>query len=225
MPSRRRCDVRRVCAALEGQYPDRSLGNKRNPLDEYLYITLSLRTHSTGLHRAYRQFKAQFPSWALARQASRKAMEAALRPAGLARQRGDRIMRALAIIEAELGEVSLRELKRMSETEAERFLLRLPGVGLKTARCVMMYSLGFNVLPVDTHVARVSRRLGWIPAVSPGDPHALLAEVVPPSMRFIYHVCCVQHGREVCRGVRPRCSQCCLERFCRRVGVSSGRTS
>ena len=216
-PDRRR--VLTVCKLLSAEYPDTRLGNKVNPLDEYLYILLSLRTHEPGMLASYRFFKRTFPSWASAARASRRQIERAIATGGLARQKADRLKRALRQIQAQFGEVSLSKLRKMPRIEVERFLLRLPGVGIKSARCIMMYSLGFDVLPVDVHVARISRRLGWVGPASTFSLHESLEKLIPPGKRFAFHVNCVQHGRSICRGQTPKCDVCCLSKQCLRIGV------
>lgn len=217
LPPRRHV-VRRVCGSLEAEYHDRSLGNKRNPLDEYLYITLSLRTHEWGFQESFRRFKRAFPSWDRAYFATVREIARAIRPGGLARQKAARIRATLRVVKKRFGEVSLRKLKHWSKTDVEAFLMSLPGVGLKSARCIMMYSLGLDVLPVDTHVARVSIRLGWVERASGKELHRRLDDVIPQKYRFAYHVGAVQHGRAVCRGQHPRCGRCCLRKFCARIG-------
>lgn len=211
--------VSRVCEVLRGTYPLTMLGNKRNPLDEYLYILLSLRTHEKGLETSYRGFRQAFPSWTVAAKATANQIARSIESGGLSRQKAQRIRKTLRHIKADLGEVSLRQLKRMSQEEAERFLLALPGVGLKSARCIMMYSLHLDVLPVDVHVSRISTRLGWVPKAGPTVHHRLLEDIIPPALRFTFHVCCVQHGRAVCRGQYPKCAICCLSKHCPRVGL------
>lgn len=216
-PDRRR--VLTVCKRLAAEYPDTRLGNKANPLDEYVYIMLSLRTHEPGLLASYCCFKRTFPSWASAASASKRQIEKAIATGGLARQKAERIKSALRQIQTQFGEVSLRGLRTMPRTEVERFLLQLPGVGIKSARCIMMYSLGFDVLPVDVHVARISRRLGWVRAAGTVSLHESLERLIPPGKRFAFHVNCVQHGRSICRGQDPKCDICCLSEHCQKVGI------
>jgi endonuclease-3 len=211
--------ITRVCRTLSCQYPSTRLGNKRNPLDEYLYITLSLRTHAKGFGSAYRDFKHRFPCWKVAYHASEDELASAIVVGGLARQKAANIKRTLALVQETFGSVSLRRLREMTRREVEHFLLQLPGIGLKSARCIMMYSLGFRVLPVDTHVARIAYRLGWTDTKDSETLHRELEKMVPPKWRFSFHVCCVQHGRAVCRGQYPRCEVCCLAGICQKKGV------
>lgn len=216
--------VRKICKLLQAKYSLSFLGNKRDPLNEYLYIILSLRTHERGFTASYKSFKRRFPSWSLAHKTTVSQIASCIKVGGLARQRASRIKSALKYIHETLGELSLRTLRKWPQPKVESFLLKLPGVGPKSARCIMMYSLGFRVLPVDTHVARISKRLGWISGNNPSLMHRNLEDIVPPKLRFLFHVCCVPHGRSVCRGQAPRCSSCCLEICCPKIGASHRQT-
>jgi endonuclease III len=171
------------------------------------------------------EFKRRFPSWLSVWKADRREIATAIKSGGLAKQKAGNIKRALGIIHDEFGEVSLRCLKNMKRQEAEDFLLKLPGIGVKSARCIMMYSLGFGVLPVDTHVARITYRLGWVNTQNTERLHAELERLVPSKWRFCFHVCCVQHGRAICRGQYPKCDVCCLARVCKKVGITDNRKS
>ncbi len=204
-----------VCKVLENTYSIIRLDNKKNPLDEYLYIILSIRTHEKGFKRAYQRFKARFRKWCDAADATESEIAEVIRPAGLATQKSRRIKEALEKIQQEFGEISLRKLKLMPPDSVEAFLMSLPGIGLKSARCIMMYSLGLQVLPVDTHVARISRRIGLISHVENKKAHHLLEEIIPPPLRFSFHVTCMQHGRLTCRGQYPKCDKCCLLSLCK----------
>jgi endonuclease III len=213
-------DVVHVCRALARNYPDSTLGNKRNPLDEYLFILLSFRTNTAGCVSAYRGFKRRFPRWGLAARATETEIAATISCAGLATQKAKHISSAIRFIKKELGEISLRKLRKWPEDEVETFLRSIPGVGIKIAKCIMMYSLEFDVLPVDTHVERIAKRLGWVTRSTSAKLHNELAGLVPTNRMFSFHVACVQHGRQVCRGPRPRCEVCCLDDVCRKCGVN-----
>ena len=221
---RTQSEVRWVCNTLSLHYRDRLLGNKRYPLDEFLYIILSLRTHERGYTTAYKQFKSRFPSWIDAYRATTSAIASAIRPGGLALQKARRIRNALRLIKARLGEVSLRKLKDLPPNDVERFLLNLPGIGLKSARCIMMYSLSCDVLPVDTHVARICKRLGWGKNEKNMALHRRLDKIIPRRLRYAFHVCCVQHGRVICRSQYPRCYACCLSSICPKIGACTQGT-
>jgi endonuclease-3 len=138
-----------------------------------------------------------------------------MKPAGLSNQKAPRVKAILSRIKGDFGEVSLDRLHVLSNEEAERYLVSLPGVGTKTAKCVLMYALGRQVLPVDTHVARLARRLGLLPEGLPNtQQHRWLETIVRPEDRYSFHVNGVAHGRYTCRSLRPRCGNCCLRDGC-----------
>jgi endonuclease III len=214
-----------VCRLLAREYPQTSLGNKNNPLDEYLFILLSLRTHRAGYEAAYRRFKHRFPAWKTAFRASVRQIAKCIAIGGLSDQKAKHIKGALRQVMQAYGELSLRKLRGMPQDQVMEALLRLPGIGVKTAKCVMMYSLGFSVLPVDTHVARVAYRLGWTYSDQPVTVDQELEHVVRPSLRSRLHVLLLQHGRSVCRSTKPHCEACCLAKVCPRVGVGMAKKS
>jgi len=138
-------------------------------------------------------------------------IEAAIRPGGLSKIKAPRIKRLLRQIREEGGKLSLDFLARMSDQDARDYLLRLEGVGLKTASVVLLFALGRQVFPVDTHVLRVSKRLELIgPRTSADRAHAELAALIPGRSRRALHLNMVAHGRRVCQARRPRCDRCAL---------------
>jgi endonuclease III len=206
------CDVAR---SLEVAYGENRLGNKRNPLDELAYVMLSGQTNENRYVVAYRNFKRIFPRWTDVLNASEKKIADAISSAGLERQKAA-YLRGIAIrLERDFGEVSLRALRLMQDEEAEKYLCTLPGVGIKTARCVLMYSLDREVFPADIHCLRVMNRLGWLVwSGQRGDTLADEAQAgVPPQLRRSLHISFVQHGRKICKPA-PRCSVCTLGIFC-----------
>lgn len=209
----------KVCRILEEEYsrPDPSnppLGNLLDPLDELVYIMLTIMTeHNT--QKIFTRLKSRYPSWDLVLDSDKEEFYNIIRPLGLVRQRGDRILKIFEALKATFGKVTLDPVKEMTDVEAERFLTSLPGVGKKTARCVMMYSLLRKVFPVDTHVLRVCRRLGLIhPSIPWNKAHDILQEKVPPDYRYSLHVNLVRHGRTVCKAQRPNCVACVISEMC-----------
>jgi endonuclease III len=218
-----------VARLLAGRYPPSRLGNKGNPLDELAYIILSGRTSEGKYQAVYRAFKARFPRWDEVADTSAEEIAAAIVLGGLARQKAQYLGAIARQTRRDFGRVSLRPLAGWTTAEAEAYLCSLPGVGVKTARCVLMYSLGRAVFPADIHCLRVMARLGWIDCratnsravadhAQRGDRlTALLADAaqagVPPSLRQSLHVSLVQHGRAVCRP-RPLCGECVLRKLC-----------
>src|SRR5262249_29180168 len=144
-------------------------------------------------------------------------IEAAIRIGGLARSKAASLKRMLEKIYVDQGATSLRHLRNRSTGEALAYLSSLPGVGLKTARCVLMYALHRPVLPVDVHVWRISKRLGWINGgTHPDNQRSVeLETAIPAHLRYSLHVTMVSHGRKICRQ-RPRCLSCLLSAICPR---------
>jgi endonuclease-3 len=139
----------------------------------------------------------------------------AIESGGLSRIKAMRIKQMLAEIEREQGRISLDFLKAMNMADAKDYLVHLPGVGHKTASCVLLFSLGKPSLPVDTHIFRVAKRLGLIDSrVSIEKAHSLLQEQIPPSKVYQFHIHMIEHGRRVCHARRPRCEECVLEAIC-----------
>jgi len=204
-----------VTKLLEGEYKSPRHNNKYNPLDELLFILLSLRTDVKIYEVVYKEFKRAYTKWLDVLKGDVESIAKIINRAGLAHQKASRLKSALSKIFEDFGEPSLRKISSYNDEEMFRYLLTLPGVGIKTAKCIMLYSFGRKVLPVDTHTYRISHRLGLIKN-NPSDmkAHVLLEEIVPPDLRYSYHVNCVAHGRRVCTADRARCSICILYKFC-----------
>lgn len=222
-----RLPVRMVARELHRVYRTPQLGNKRNPMNELLYILISLRTHEVGLARAYRLFKKRFPSWGDVAAAKRTSLATALRTAGLAEQKSRYLRAIVSRLVADFGRATLMPLRRRSEKEAEHYLLSLPGVGLKTARCVMLFSLGLSAFPVDTHCFRIMTRLGWLSRGDRGRRGTVdwIQEIVPRDIRRSLHLNLVAHGRTICRPTRPRCEVCPITRHCEFFLRGEGRVA
>lgn len=205
-------DADRLRGALGRPRPRRAL----SPIDELVLTILSQNTSDTNSERAFDSLKRRFPSWAGAARAPRGAIEAAIRSGGLARTKSRTISEVLRAIEADRGGFDLDFLGRMPIGEASGWLTRFRGVGEKTAACVLLFSLGRPAFPVDTHVLRVTRRLGWIPdRTDASGAHRRLASLVPPRRYFEVHVNLVTLGRRTCRARRPACEVCPLRPECR----------
>jgi endonuclease III len=199
---------------LEREYGSQNHGNKEDPLDELIYIKLSQQTNEPKFVPMYEALQRRYPGWQGLERATQEELEAILRPIGFHRQRAANLRALAARIVVDSGLMSLSWLRDVPSDEAIAYLSSLPGIGIKTAYCVAMYSLGCDILPVDVHVQRVSERLGILP-VSRSDErkHQLLNEMIPKGKRHSYHVNCVSHGRQVCRKL-PRCGQCVVRQFC-----------
>lgn len=200
---------------LSREYPSTYLGNKRNPLNELLYIILSGQTSEILYKRAYLSFKRKFPQWQNLLNAKLNVIETTISDAGLARQKANYLSDIAVKLHTDFGKVSLAPLQRMPLKQAEQYLISLPGVGVKSARCVLMYSLGFDVFPLDIHCARIMDRLHLIKLN--GKRLDTLADAaqdkIPPALRKQLHILFVQHGRVVCRS-KASCHSCVLNDMC-----------
>jgi endonuclease III len=185
------------------------------PLDELINTILSQNTNDLNRDRAYRALRAAFPTWAAVRDAPTKQVTEAIKPAGLANQKGPRIQKALERITAERGELNIRFLADWPVPEAKAWLTALDGVGPKTAAIVLLFALGRPAFPVDTHIHRVTGRLGLIPPKATADQaHEILEALVRPEWYHSLHLLIIQHGRSVCKAQRPRCEICPLQKHC-----------
>jgi endonuclease III len=185
------------------------------PLDELVATVLSQHTSDVNSERAFATLKGRFPAWEGALQAPAAAVADAIRSGGIADQKAVRIQRILAEIREREGRLDLARLRGLPDGEATEYLRSLPGVGPKTAACVLVFSLGRAAFPVDTHVHRVTTRLGWVPpGMAAGPAQDLLTALVPPDVRYDLHLALVVHGRAVCQARRPRCEECPLRDVC-----------
>ena len=188
---------------------------RRDPLSELIAALLSQNTSDANSGRAFENLVSTFGTWDRVVQADVDKISKAISGGGLNRVKAPRIKAILERIEQEKGSLDLGFLKKMPLAEARTWLESLPGVGPKTAACVLLFSLGRPALPVDTHVYRVSQRLGLIGSkVSPDNAHRILGELVPSADVYEFHVNMVRHGRKVCRSQSPLCSGCLLNKGC-----------
>ena len=186
-----------------------------DPLDELINTILSQNTNDLNRDRAYRALRSAFPTWEAVRDAPTKQVIAAIKPAGLANQKGSRIQKVLKRITAERGQLDLGFLADMDTAEAKAWLTSLDGVGPKTASIVLLFALGKPAFPVDTHIHRVTGRLGLIPPKTTADQaHEILEALVPPDWYHPFHLLVIQHGRKVCKAQRPLCEICPLQKQC-----------
>jgi endonuclease-3 len=185
------------------------------PLDELVSTILSQNTNDANRDRAFERLRRRFPTWEQVRDAPLPEVIAAIRTAGLANQKGPRIQKALRRISAEQGALELDFLADLPLEEARAWLMSLDGVGPKTAAIVLLFSLGRPAFPVDTHVHRVSQRLGLIGArVGAAQAHTLLEALLPPDWYYAWHLNVIRHGRRVCHARRPKCTECILNELC-----------
>ena len=215
---RQNCDEQRlglVERRLRRRYGTPRHHNPTDPLSDLVFLVLSRMTQEVKYLRAYRRLRSRFASWEALAAAPRRALEAELRETGLAKTKAEQISQLLQEIMRREGRLSLVGLRKTPDEEALRYLTTLAGVGGKTARCVMLYTLDRSVLPVDVHVWRVAQRLGYAEEMpwSPARAERLESRV-PPNLRSSLHVTFIALGRDVCRPKKPRCSVCVLTDIC-----------
>lgn len=190
--------------------------NKSNPLDELIFIILSAQTEFYSYRETFQALHKKFPTKESLFRASLGNIEATIRGGGLSKKKAAQIKGALAKIYSDTGKLSLSFLTSWNDEDVEKYLTSLPGIGTKSARCVMMYSLKRQVFPVDTHVWKISRRLGMTPPIPKPTPtmEKALEAKIPKELRYTLHVNMVSHGREICTTYWPKCDQCMLTDIC-----------
>jgi endonuclease-3 len=208
--------LREANRLLEIRYGTPRLGNKRHPVSELVFIILSARTRGRHHEAIYRALRRRFRGWEAVRDAPVREIERVIHDAGLSRIKARQIKALLRQLSKDFGSLSARPLRQMDTHALERYLAHLPGVGLKTARCVMMYALDRRVFPVDTHCMRLFQNLGLIAHRMrfeyAQDP---LQTIVPAEIRKTLHVNTVAHGRETCIPRAERCHVCVIAHLCR----------
>ena len=184
-------------------------------IDELVATVLSQHTSDINSERAFAQLKDRFSSWEQVAAAPAGDVADAIRCGGIADQKARRIQQILAAVCEREGRLDLGRLHDLDDVAARTYLESLPGVGPKTAACVLTFAMGRAAFPVDTHVHRVAVRLGWVPAsASAVQAHARLRDLVPPDARYDLHLALIAHGRAVCRARRPACEVCVLGLRC-----------
>lgn len=195
-----------------GSFPDQGRGD---PLDTLILTILSQATSDVNSLKAYKRLRERFPTWGEVERAHTEEVARALKPGGLGPQKAATIQTILGQISRQRGELNLDFLAALDADEAFEYLVGFSGVGPKTAACVLLFALGHPRFPVDTHVARILRRLGLAgekdSAVS---IQASMEQIVPQDQKFGLHLNLIQHGREVCLARSPRCHACPLLAGC-----------
>ena len=212
-----------VSKLLHKQYKSPDLNNKKNPLDEFLYILLSQKRTFSRFQKTYKEFKKVYPTWQLVLNSKEKAIAKTLKPAGLSNQKAKRLKKALLKIKNDFKELSLKKLRPLDNTTMEKYLKGLAGIGTKTARCIMLYSFNRKVFPVDSNCYRVIKRLGWIAKSSTNNFYTqnLLQNMIKPALRYGLHVNMIMHGRAICTPIRPKCEMCFIRKYCNYEKVSN----
>lgn len=189
--------------------------NPLPPVDELVSTILSQNTNDINRDKAFNALRARFPTWEAVRDAPASEVVDSIRVAGLANQKGPRMQQVLSQITSERGGLDLSFLKDLPLEEARAWLMKFNGVGPKTAAIVLCFSLGRPAFPVDTHVYRVTGRLGLRPEkISVEAAHPFLEKVFPPETYYAAHLNFIRLGREICHARKPDCKTCPLLKLC-----------
>jgi endonuclease-3 len=207
--------VREIHRRLKRAHGRLDAPRRLDPLEELILTILSQNTNDTNRDRAYESMRRRYRTWNALARAKVPDLVAAIRVGGLANRKAPRIIETLREIRAREGGFDLSWMHGASDQEVRNYLGSLPGVGPKTVACVLAFSLGRSVIPVDTHVYRVATRLRLLPErTSAAWAHQILAALIPPRLRLPMHVGLIRHGRKVCRSGRPLCGACVLQDIC-----------
>ena len=210
-----RAKAKKITLLLERGYgiPRREVGE--DPLDILIETILSQNTNDRNRDQAYQRLRARFPRWEDLLKAKTKAVMAALRPGGLAKQKSRRILEILRWIDEREGKLSLSFLRKMDSEEIKKTIGGLQGIGPKTLHCLLLFGLGREAFPVDTHILRVGKRLGFIPEKFNAEvAHRWMVPLVPKRKSLSLHLNLIQFGRKICKAKGPKCSICFLNKEC-----------
>ena len=196
-------------------FGERPRWRRLDPISQLVCTFISQNTNDGLRDKAFDSLRQRFPTWEQVRDAPLEEVVEAIKIAGLSQQKGPRIQEALRRISAERGELSLEFLREMSVEEAKQWLTVSKGIGPKTAAIILLFALDMPAFPVDTHIHRVTKRLGLIPTkASREKAHELLEALLPPQTYYSFHLNVIRHGREVCQARQPRCELCVLRDLC-----------
>lgn len=189
--------------------------NPLPPVDELISTILSQNTNDSNRDRAFESLRLRFPTWEAVRDADPASVVTAIRPAGLANQKGPRIQQVLREITSERGSLDLDFLKDLPLEKAHAWLMKFKGVGPKTTAIVLLFSLDRPAFPVDTHIYRVTGRIGLRPEkMTVEEAHTHLEKLFPPETYYAAHLNIIRLGREICAARKPACERCPLRSLC-----------
>lgn len=207
--------IRRVVEDLEAVYGQPLFVPRFEPIDELVSCILSQHTTDATSFPTFYRLRELVPDWAEVIAIGHERLADIIRPAGLANQKAKSIIGSLSEIHARNGGFTLDPLRGMKLADARKWLLSLPGVGQKTAAIVLCFAFGKPAIPVDTHVFRVSWRLGLIEkSLGEAKAHAQLETLVQPDLAFRFHTALIQHGRQICKAPTPKCALCTISARC-----------
>jgi len=211
-----------ISAILEKTYGYPEWRQHLPPVDELVSTILSQATSDGNRDKGFYALKDKYPDWESVRDAPVKEIEETIRPAGLAKQKAPRIQSSLRYITEKTGKLSLGFLEEMSVDDAKAWLTAMEGIGPKTAAIILCFAFQKPAFPVDTHVHRVSQRLGLIGETTSADKaHPIMEAIVPQEDYYAAHLNIIRHGREICKARAPRCVECGLIAHCAYYRVQS----
>jgi endonuclease III len=204
-----------VAAVLADMYGSPQWRANTPPMDELVSCILSQNTNDTNRDRGFDALKERYPTWQAVMAAPVDELIDTIRVAGLANQKGPRIQEVLQIIQREQGDFNIDFLRDLPLDDARDWLTNLPGVGPKTAAIVLCFAFGRPAFPVDTHVHRVGKRIGFLPEkISADRAHPVMEALVPPEDHYAFHINLIQHGRRICKARNPLCERCPITSHC-----------
>ena len=219
-------NIEEIIEKLADQYGKRVWQEHRDPVSELVLTILSQHTSDINSRRAFDKLGADFPSWDEVINADTDDIAQSIWTAGLARVKAPRIKAILKLIIQRCGSLNLDFLAELPIDEAKLWLQQLPGVGPKTVACVLLFSLGLPVMPVDTHIHRVAKRLGLIDSKTSADKaHRILEPMIPQKEIYSFHINMIEHGRQVCHAQNPECVTCVFTTACPSSNIGSSKTS
>ena len=212
--------VKKITLLLEKQYGVPRREGPGDALDILIETILSQNTNDRNRDKAFQRLKMRFPHWEDVLEARTKSIVSAIRPGGLAEQKARRIHEILHWIKEREGRLSLSFLKKMDSREIKKTIGALKGIGPKTLHCLLLFGLRREAFPVDTHILRIGKRLGFIPeGMNAEKAHSWMVPFIPKGKSLSLHLNLIRFGRSVCKAKNPSCSTCflkmsvpCLER-------------
>ncbi len=213
--------ITRLDELLAKRYGEKIYSNITDPLTELVLTVLSQNTNDVNRDRAFSAMKEKYPEWQDVLNAGPSDLAEVIKVGGLADTKSRRIIKMLKSIEDRHGRLDLGFFDSWPDDEISDYLLNIDGVGPKTVACVLAFALGRDVMPVDTHVHRVSKRLGLIPeSMNAEKAHGFFKEFKGTVSLYQFHLNLIAHGRTLCKARKPLCSECALKRLCKYYAVN-----
>jgi endonuclease-3 len=205
----------KIDKALVGLYGDAIREVDDDPVDTLVETILSQNTTDSNSHKAFLALKKRYDTWEEVTREKPRTIARIIRSGGLADIKAERIISALRFIKSQRGTIELDFLREMPSSDADAWLSQMKGVGPKTRSIVLLFSMGMPTFPVDTHIHRVTKRIGLIGSrVSRENAQIALGSLVPEDRYYGFHINLIEHGRAICRARNPRCSSCRISRMC-----------